>query len=285
MRSVTKTLALTCVAMVAFAANSLLTRAALGPREIDAASFLVVRLASGAAILWLIVRFARPPTTVRAKGDWLAGAILALYGIGFSLAYLLLAAGTGALILFGTVQITMLAAGLRAGERFSALSWLGFAAAVAGVAWLVSPGVTAPPALGAVSMAIAGAAWGLYSLRGRGVADPLRATAANFAHALPFAIVVGVLLAPGIRGTWHGVMLAVVCGAVTSGLGYVVWYEALKDLDASRASAVQLSVPALAALGGVLFLAEPVTWRLVLCSVAVLGGIALVLAQRDARRA
>jgi drug/metabolite transporter (DMT)-like permease len=285
MRSVTKTLALTCVAMVAFAGNSLLTRAALGPREIDAASFLVVRLVSGAAILWLIVRYARPVPAQREKGDWLAGAMLALYGITFSLAYLVLGAGTGALILFGAVQLTMLAAGIRAGERLSPLAWLGFAAAVAGVVWLVSPGVTAPPALGAAGMAIAGAAWGLYSLRGRGVADPLRATASNFAHALPFAIVVGVLLAPGIRGTWHGVAFAIVCGAITSGLGYVIWYEALKGLDASRAAAVQLSVPAIAALGGVLFLAEPVTWRLALCAAAILGGIALVLAQRGARHA
>jgi drug/metabolite transporter (DMT)-like permease len=282
MPSVTKTLALTCVAMIAFAGNSLLTRAALGPREIDAASFLLIRLASGAATLWLIVRFVRPRVAARTKGDWLAGAILVLYGVAFSLAYLVLGAGTGALILFGTVQITMLAAGLRAGERLSAPAWLGFATAVAGVAALVSPGVTAPPALGAASMAIAGAAWGLYSLRGRGVADPLRATAGNFAHSLPFAIVVGVLLAPGIRGTWHGVMLATVCGAVTSGLGYVVWYEALRGLDASRAAIVQLSVPAIAGLGGVLLLAEPITWRLALCSAAILGGIAIVLAQRRA---
>ena len=285
MRSLTKTLALTGVALMAFAGNSLLTRAALGPREIDAASFLLIRLASGAVILWAILRWLPPNPGAARKGDWLAGALLALYGVAFSVAYLLVSAGTGALILFGAVQVTMLAAGLRAGERLSALAWLGLAVAVAGVVWLVAPGVTAPSPAGAVLMAVAGAAWGFYSLRGRGVIDPLRATAGNFAHAIPFALVVGVLLAPGIRGTWHGVSLAIVCGAITSGLGYVVWFEALKGLDAARAATVQLAVPALAAAGGALFLAEPVTLRLALCSAAVLGGIALVLAQQRGRSA
>jgi drug/metabolite transporter (DMT)-like permease len=215
-------------------------------------------------------------------GDWYAGAVLVVYAITFSLAYLSLSAGTGALILFGAAQITMFASALRAGERLTPRSWLGFAAAVAGVVWLVAPGVTAPPLLGAASMGVAGVTWGLYTLRGRGPADPLRATAGNFACAVPFAVVVSVLLAPGIRGSWSGVGLAVVCGALTSGLGYVIWYEALKGLDASRAATVQLSVPVLAALGGVAFLSERLTWRLVLCSAAVLGGIAIVVAQRRA---
>jgi drug/metabolite transporter (DMT)-like permease len=267
--------------MIAFAANSLLTRAALGPRAIDAASFTTIRLAAGAAMLWLILRFVRRDEA-SGHGDWVPAAALFVYAIAFSLAYLSLPAGTGALILFGAVQITMLAAALRAGERLTPLSWLGFSAAVAGVAWLVSPGVSAPAPLGAALMAVSGAAWGFYSLRGRDVADPLRATAGNFARALPFAVVTSVLLAPGIRGSWTGVAIAVVCGALTSGVGYVVWYEALKGLDASRAAIVQLSVPALAALGGVLFLAEQITWRLVLCSGAILGGIALVLVQRRA---
>jgi drug/metabolite transporter (DMT)-like permease len=266
--------------MIAFAANSLLTRAALGAHAIDAASFTTLRLAAGAATLWLIVRFTRPRDVAPLRGDWLAGAILCVYAIAFSLAYLSLGAGTGALLLFGAVQITMLGAGLRAGERLTALSWVGVAVAVAGVVWLVSPGVTAPSPLGAALMAIAGIAWGFYSLRGRGVADPLRATAGNFACALPFAVVASVLLAPGIRGVWLGTGLAVICGALTSGVGYVIWYEALKGLDASRAAIVQLCVPALAALGGVLFLAEAPSWRLTLCSAAILGGIALVLAQK-----
>jgi drug/metabolite transporter (DMT)-like permease len=279
---VPKTIALTCLTMIAFAANSLLTRAALGERAIDAASFTTIRLAAGAAALWVIVRFVRREAA-SADGDWVPAGVLFVYAIAFSLAYLSLAAGTGALIMFGAVQITMLTAGLRAGERFTPLSWLGFAVAVAGVAWLVSPGVTAPPPLGAALMTVAGITWGFYSLSGRR-ADPLLATAANFGRALPFALVASVLLAPGIRGSWLGVGLAVVCGAVTSGVGYVIWYEALKGLDASRAAIVQLSVPALAAVGGVLFLAEQPSWRLALCSVAILGGIAIVLVQRRAPR-
>jgi len=285
MSSTPKTFALTGLTMIAFAANSLLTRAALGPRAIDAASFTTLRLVAGAVTLWLVVRFARRGQPALARVDWLAGAMLVVYALAFSLAYLSLTAGTGALILFGAVQITMLAAGLRAGERFTPLSWLGLAVAVVGVAWLVSPGVTAPPALGAALMAVAGMAWGFYSLRGRGVPDPLRATAGNFACAVPFALVAMVLLAPGMRGSWLGVGLALVCGAVTSGLGYVIWYEALRGLDATRAAAVQLSVPAIAALAGVALLAEQVTWRLLACSVAILGGIALVLAQRSVRPA
>jgi drug/metabolite transporter (DMT)-like permease len=177
------------------------------------------------------------------------------------------------------VQITMLAAGWRAGERFTPRGWLGFAVAVAGVAWLVSPGSTAPPPLGAALMAVSGVAWGFYSLSGRRAADPLGATAGNFTRTLPFALVVSVLLAPGIRGSWLGVVLAIVCGALTSGVGYVIWYAALKGLDASRAALVQLSVPALAAIGGVLLLGEQITWRLVLCSVTILGGIALAIAR------
>ncbi len=274
-----RTLALTALTMIAFAANSLLTRAALGAHAIDAASFTTLRLAAGAAMLWLVVRLTQP-VAAPARADPLAVAALFVYAITFSFAYLSLTAGTGALILFGAVQITMLAVAFRTGERFTPLSWLGIAAAVAGVVWLVSPGVTAPAPLGAALMGVAGAAWGVYSLRGRGAAEPLRATARNFANALPFAVVVSVLLAPGIRGSWLGVALSLVCGAVTSGIGYVIWYEALKGLDASRAAIVQLSVPALAALGGVLFLSEQITWRLVLCSVVILGGIALVLAQR-----
>jgi drug/metabolite transporter (DMT)-like permease len=282
MSSVPKMLALICLTMIAFAANSLLSRAALGARDLDAAGFTVIRLAAGAVTLWAIVRFARRGAAPQ-RVDWVAGLVLFVYAITFSLAYLSLTAGTGALILFGAVQIAMLAVGLRAGERLAPLAWLGFAAAVAGVIWLVAPGVEAPSPLGAALMAVAGVAWGCYSLRGRGAADPLRATAGNFACALPFALVAGVLLAPGLHGTWRGVGLAVVCGALTSGLGYVVWYEALKGLDASRAAIVQLSVPALAALGGALLLSEQVTGRLLLSSAAILGGIALVLTQRRDR--
>jgi drug/metabolite transporter (DMT)-like permease len=279
-----RTIALTVLAMIAFAANSLLCRAALGERAIDAASFTSVRLVSGALMLWLIVRFVRSDRA-RVQGDWVAAAMLFLYAIAFSFAYLSLTAGTGALILFGLVQLTMFVVGLRGGERFTIVSWTGFAVAVIGVAYLVSPGVAAPSPLGAVLMALAGVAWGVYTLRGRGVPNPLYATAGNFLRSVPFALLVSVLLAGEVRGSWPGVMLAAASGAVTSAIGYVIWYAALRGLNATRAATVQLSVPAIAALGGALLLSEPVTARLLFSSLAILGGIALVLAQRSAKQA
>ena len=275
-----KTFALTVSAMVAFAANSLLCRAALGERTIDAASFTTVRLVSGALTLWLIVRFTRR-NTARGSGDWVAAAMLFLYAVAFSFAYLSLTAGTGALILFGLVQLTMFVVGLRGGERFAPLSWAGFATAVAGVAYLVSPGVAAPSPVGAALMALAGVAWGVYSLRGRGVPDPLSATAGNFIRTVPLALLVSALMIGEVRGSWRGVALATASGAVTSAIGYVIWYAALRGLNATRAATVQLSVPAIAALGGVLLLSEPVTERLLLSSLAILGGIALVFTQRS----
>lgn len=277
-----RTITLTALAMIAFAANSLLCRAALGERAIDAASFTTVRLVSGALMLWLIVRFSQPGTA-RQDGDWIASAMLFLYAIAFSFAYLSLTAGTGALILFGLVQLTMFVVGLRAGERFAPLSWAGLAVAAIGVVYLVSPGVTAPSPQGAALMAIAGIAWGIYSLRGRGVPDPLRATAGNFLRSVPFTVLVSAILVGGMQSSWAGVALAVASGAITSAIGYVIWYSALTGLSATRAATVQLSVPAIAAFGGVLFLSEQITMRLLLASVAILGGIALVFAQRAAK--
>jgi drug/metabolite transporter (DMT)-like permease len=284
-----ETLALTCVAMCAFAANSLLTRAALGGHAIDAASFTTVRIVAGAVALLAVVSLTGGGK--QRAGDWTTAAILFGYAIAFSYAYVSLSAGTGALILFGTVQITMLAPGFARGERLTRAAWIGFAAAIAGVAYLVSPGVTAPPLAGAALMALAGVGWGAYSLRGRGVADPLRANAGHFLRCVPLALGGSAAAAAAALGgggaplhaTASGVALAVACGALTSGLGYVVWYRALAGLAASRAAIVQLSVPALAALGGVLFLGEALTPRLVLSSAAILGGIALVLAQRRRR--
>jgi drug/metabolite transporter (DMT)-like permease len=277
-----KTITLTVLAMIAFAANSLLCRAALGGKAIDAASFTTIRLASGALMLWFIVRFVQAGAA-RSGGDWLAAAMLFLYAIAFSFAYLSLTAGTGALVLFGFVQLTMFTVGLRAGERFAPLSWVGLGLAVIGVAYLVSPGVTAPSPIGAALMAIAGIAWGIYSLRGRGVSDPLRATAGNFLRSVPFTVFVSAILIGEIEGSWSGVALAIASGALTSAIGYVIWYAALTGLNATRAATVQLSVPAIAAFGGALLLSEQVTLRLLLSSVAILGGIALVLAQREAK--
>ena len=272
-----RTVLLTGLAMLAFAANSLLCRLALQQPSIDAASFGSVRLASGALTLWLIVRLRTAPAAAPA-GDWWGAAMLWAYVACFSFAYLTLAAGTGALILFGAVQLTMFGAGLKAGERFSLPQWSGFVLAVAGLVYLVSPGVSAPAPLGAVLMAGAGVAWGLYSLHGRGAAkDPLAATAGHFLRATPLARVLSMLALPGFHVSSQGVLLAVASGALTSGIGYVVWYAALRGLKALQAATVQLAVPPLAALGGVVWLAEAATLRLVMCSLAILGGVAIVL--------
>lgn len=278
-----RTLVLTAVAMLAFAANSLLCRLALQQAAIDPASFGSIRLAAGALTLALVVRLrGRPPAALPGRADWLAALMLFGYVAFFSFAYLSLPAGTGALILFGAVQLTMFGAGLYAGgERFGPIGWAGFALAVGGLVYLVSPGLAAPPLFGAALMAAAGVAWGVYSLRGRGVADPLAATARNFTRAVPFALALSLVCLAGARVDARGVALAVASGAVTSGLGYVVWYAALARLTALRAATVQLSVPLLAAFGGVLFLSEAITPRLAVASVAILGGIALVLAQKS----
>jgi drug/metabolite transporter (DMT)-like permease len=268
--------------MFAFAANSLLCRQALQQQSIDAASFGSVRLLSGALVLWAIVRWRVGPA-VKPRSDWLAAAMLWAYVAAFSFAYITLPAGSGALILFGAVQLTMFSAGLAAGERFTLTAWGGFALALGGLLYLVSPGLAAPPLLGTLLMAGAGIAWGVYSLRGRGGGEPVAATAGNFMRAAPLALIVSVLslvLVGAPHANASGIVLAVASGAVTSGLGYVVWYAALPHLTSLRAATVQLSVPPLAALGGVWWLSETLSMRLVLSSAAILGGIALVLASR-----
>jgi drug/metabolite transporter (DMT)-like permease len=283
MRHITSTPLLTVVAMLAFAANSLLCRLALGDGQIDAASFTTVRVASGAItlVLFMLPRWRRGER--KARFDWGAALMLFAYMIFFSFAYLSLSAGTGALLLFGSVQLTMLFAALRAGERFTPWSWTGLLLAVAGLVYLVSPGITAPDPLGAVFMIVAGLAWGLYSLVGRRAGNPLESTANNFILAAPMGIAVSLLFMADLQLSTRGLLLAVASGSIASGLGYVTWYAALRGLTSTRAATVQLSVPVIAAVGGVLMLAEPVTLRLVLASTATLGGIALVLLQRSAR--
>jgi drug/metabolite transporter (DMT)-like permease len=275
------TVVLTGVAMLAFAANSLLCRLALGPGLIDAASFATVRVMAGALTLGLIA-LPRWRARGRSSTDWGSAAMLFTYMIFFSFAYLSLTAGTGALILFGAVQLTMFLVALRGGEEFPLLSWGGLVLAVVGLVYLVSPGVTAPDPLGALLMAIAGIAWGVYSLLGRGIADPLEATANNFIASVPLVIIVSLLFAGRFNGSGRGLALAAASGALAAGLGYVIWYAALRGLTATRAATVQLSVPVIAAFGGVLVLAETITPRLVLASIATLGGVAIVLAQRAA---
>jgi len=272
----------TLLAMLAFAANSLLCRLALGQELIDAASFATVRVGSGAVVLTLMM-LPRWRVRARAQTDWRSVAVLFAYMVLFSFAYLSLSAGTGALILFGAVQLTMFIAALRGGEKFALLSWAGLALAVIGLVYLVSPGLTAPDPMNAILMAIAGIAWGFYSLLGRGISDPLEATANNFIYSVPLVIIVSLLFKDEYHSTLSGLLLAVVSGAITSGLGYVIWYSALRGLTATRAATVQLSVPAIAAFGGVVLLSEQITLRLVLASVATLGGVWIVLAQRAAR--
>jgi len=281
-QTVVKTVTLTGLAMIAFTANSLLCRMALGGSLIDAASFTTLRLVAGALTLWLIVAAVHHAKVPR-QGDWIAAAMLFLYAIGFSLGYVSLSVGTGALILVGAVQFTMLAIGLREGERFALLSWAGFALAAAGLVYLVSPGLTAPAPVGASMMVISGIAWGIYTLRGRGVADPLLATSGNFLRTVPITIVASLLFLSNMHAQWLGIALAIVSGAIASGVGYVIWYAALRGLTAARAAAVQLAVPVMIAFGGALFLSEPVTLRLLIASAAILGGLGLVLLQRSAR--
>lgn len=276
-----KTVLLTALAMLAFAANSLLCRLALRNELIDAASFASVRVISGALILALLA-WPRWRARGRPAADWRSAVSLFTYMAFFSFAYLSLSAGTGALILFGAVQITMFTIALRSGEPFPFISWVGLMLAVAGLVYLVSPGVTAPDPLGAALMALAGIGWGFYSLLGRGVADPLAATANNFIYSVPLVVAVTLVFMSRSHPSFEGVLLAVASGALTSGLGYAVWYAALRGLKATSAATVQLSVPVITAFGGVMLLSEEITLRLVLASAATLGGVAIVLTRRTA---
>ncbi len=269
---------LTALALLAFAGNSILCRLALKTTAVDAAGFTLLRLGSGALALWLIVRARTPgrPGT----GNWSSALALFTYAAAFSYAYLTLSAGTGALLLFGAVQATMILWGLRQGEKLRGWALLGLALALGGLVLLVLPGISAPPLRGSLLMLGAGVAWGIYSLRGKRSGDPARATAGNFLRALPLAFLLGLAAFPGLRFDRAGVCYAILSGALTSGLGYAVWYTALPSLSATSAATVQLSVPVLAAAGGILFLGEPLTLRFLGASAAILGGIALVVRQR-----
>jgi drug/metabolite transporter (DMT)-like permease len=271
-----RTGAYTMGALVAFAANSVLCRIALHDATIDPATFSSIRIVSGAVMLLAFTAsIQRPSESV--TGSWTAAALLALYAVPFSFAYTGLTTGTGALILFASVQVTMIAAGLRSGEKPHPLQWLGLSIALTGLVVLVLPGLTAPPVTAAFLMAIAGAAWGVYSWIGRGTTSPLAQTTGNFVRAVPFVIAVSLVTLPRLHMESRGVLLAVASGAIASGLGYVVWYAALHGLTAMQAAVVQLSVPILAAIGGIIFLAEAVSTRLVISTVMVLGGIALAI--------
>ena len=268
--------------LVCFAANSLLCRMALGGHRIDPISFTSIRLVSGALALLLLSRLLVPgPVPPAGGGSWRSGFALLAYAVTFSLAYVTLNAGMGALLLFGSVQVTMFAAALTAGERPGPAQWLGSGAAVAGLVYLVLPGISAPDPVGALLMAVAGVAWGFYSIRGRGVTTPVAMTAGNFARSVPLALVAAALVCTTLRAEPMGVVLALVSGVVTSGLGYILWYRTLRHLTTAQAAVVQLIVPVLAAFGGVTFLGERVSIRLIAGSVLILGGVALAVMKRS----
>ena len=278
--SARRTTALTALALLAFAGNSILCRMALGSHAISPAGFTAVRLGAGAGALWLLVAL-RTGGVPRHAGQWTSAAALFAYAAAFSFAYVSLGAGTGALILFGAVQLTMILAGLRAGERPVAAEWIGLGLAVSGLVVLVFPGLTAPAPAGAALMAAAGVAWGVYSLRGRGSAEALRNTAGNFLLTVPMAALL--LAVAGGTGGWtaRGALLAATSGALASGVGYAIWYTALPSLTATRAALVQLLVPVIAAAGGVALLGEPVPLRLPVAAALVLGGVALAVTSRS----
>ncbi|HEY8709509.1 MAG TPA: DMT family transporter [Burkholderiaceae bacterium] len=278
----TRVFALTLLSMLAFAGNSLLCRAALSTTRIDAASFTSIRIASGAVALWFILRMRRGPHAL--AGNWPSAFALFAYAAAFSFSYVNLTAATGALLLFGAVQTTMIGYGVWAGERFRLWQIAGLLCALAGLVWLVLPGLAAPPLHAAALMLAAGVAWGVYSVRGKGAGDPLRVTAGNFLRAVAFAAALSIVMRPWASLDRTGVGYAIASGALTSGVGYAVWYTALAGLNVTRAATVQLSVPVIAAIGGVLLLGEPVTLRLVLASAAILGGIALVIKGKPSAR-
>jgi len=266
---------LTLFAMLAFAGNSLLCRVALRDTAIDAASFTSIRLVSGALMLAAIMlaRKAR----LSSAGSWAMAAMLFSYAAFFSFAYRQLTAATGALLLFGAVQTSMLGYALAKGERLRPLQAAGLVVAIGGLVYMLLPGLAAPPIVSAACMLAAGASWAVYSVLGRGVQDPVAATAGNFVRSVPFALLLSLAAAGDFRIDAPGVGYAVLSGAITSGLGYVLWYAALPALTATSAATVQLSVPAIAALGGVALLAETMSARLLIASGAILGGIALTI--------
>lgn len=275
----------TVLALVAFAANSLLCRLALSHGSIDPASFTTVRLVAGAVTLAIVARIlGRAP--IRSDASWPSAAMLFLYAAPFSFAYGTLTAGTGALLLFGAVQVTMILGSLRAGDRPGIVQWVGVGIAFGGLVYLVLPGIAAPSPIGAALMLLAGLAWGLYSLRGRSARDPLAQTASNFALAVPMVLALSLAALRIVHLEHAGIHYALLSGALASGLGYVVWYSAVPGLPGIAASIVQLAVPILAAAGGVLLLQERITLRLGLAALCVLGGVGLaLLAQSRSTRA
>lgn len=275
----TRTLLLTALAMLAFAGNSILCRIALRDTAIDPASFTGLRIVAGALTLWLLLRFGGARQSP--GGDWFSALALFVYAASFSYAYINLDAGAGALLLFGAVQLSMLAWGLLRGERFSVGQIAGLLLALSGLLILLLPGSSTPALDGALLMLLSGVAWGVYSLRGRGTSNPLAATAGNFIKAVPFAAVLCLVMLGQQQWDAPGVVYALLSGALASGIGYAIWYAALPGLAAIQAASVQLSVPLLTAIAGAVLLGEALTATLIISGAAILGGIAMVLSIRS----
>ncbi|MGD9628889.1 MAG: DMT family transporter [Pyrinomonadaceae bacterium] len=278
-----RTFILTAFALTAFAFNSILCRMALGPGEIDAAGFTVIRLLSGTVTLAALILASGKTRNPAKSGSWGSGFFLFAYAACFSFAYLGLSTATGALVLFGSVQLTMVGVSLAKGARPRPIEWTGLVVALGGLVYLVLPGLSAPPLKNALLMAAAGIAWGVYTLRGKGSADPLAETAGNFVRSVPMAAVLGLLFLANFHISARGVLFAVLSGAVASGVGYSVWYSALKYHTPTRAAVLQLSVPVIAAIGGVVFLSESASMRLFIAGALILGGIGLTLMRPAAR--
>ena len=283
-----RTALLAAAAMICFAANSLLSRAALRSGAIDAGSFVAIRLATGALVLAILVMARREPQVTRASGSglvrggsWASAGALAAYALAFTVAYRELPAGTGAVILFGSVQLTMIGVGVARGERPTPLQWVGWLCAVAGLVVVNAPGMDSPPPRGAALMVLAGIAWGIYSLRGRGVQRPLATTADNFLRTLPLALVViTIVQVTGAHLTVLGIALAAASGGLASGLGYSLWYAAVPALGATRAATVQLSVPVITAVSAMVLFGEALRPTLAIGGSAIILGLALALRSR-----
>jgi len=271
-----RTLLLTTVAMTAFAGNSLLCRAALRDTDIDAATFTSVRLVAGALVLWLLLSL-RGNRAPMKQGSWGSALALFAYAAAFSYAYGGLSAAMGALLLFGAVQATMISMGIIRGNRPHLWQWVGFVVAFSGLVGLLLPGLTAPPLVSSLLMIGSGVAWGVYSLRAKGAGEPTAVTTGNFIRAVPMALVLSLVMMTSATIDLAGLGYAIASGAIASGMGYAIWYMALPLLQPTSAATVQLSVPVIAAVGGVLLLSEPLTLRLVVAGIAILGGIAIVI--------
>ncbi|MEM1367060.1 MAG: DMT family transporter [Cyanobacteria bacterium P01_H01_bin.15] len=279
-KSTLTTPALTVLTLIAFAANSILARMALETASIDAASFMTLRLSSGAIILTTIMALCKRNPVVPIQGKGIAAVMLFINFVTSAFSYLQLPVDTGALILFCSVQVTMILIALKQGEKPQLLEWIGLCLALAGLIYLVSPGLTAPPLVGSCLMVISGSTWGIYSLLGRSTKDPLSYTTANFVHAVPLAVGVSLVSFSEAHITPLGIILAILSGTLPSGVGCVIWYAALRGLTATRAATVQLAAPVIADIGGIIFFNEKSTWRLSLSSLLILGGIGLAIKGR-----